>query len=71
MTVTWRVNYLRVSHKNLFEITKFKYYLYKIYGKYMTVTRGKIHNYLGKYLYYSEKFVMKVSMIKYIDKVLQ
>ena len=37
----------------------------------MTVTRGKIHNYLGMDLYYSEKVMMKVSIIKYIDKILQ
>jgi len=48
MTVTWHVNDLKVSHKDPFEITKFATYLSSIYGKKLSVKRGKVHDYLGK-----------------------
>jgi hypothetical protein len=47
MTVTWHVNDIKVSHKNPHEVTKFLLYMGKIYGPKMTVTRGKMHDYLG------------------------
>ena len=47
MTVTWHVDDLKVSHKDPFEITKFTAYLSSIYGKKLSVKRGKVHDYLG------------------------
>jgi hypothetical protein len=67
MTVTWHVDNLKVLHKDPAEIRKFTNYLAVIYGKNLTVHRGKIHNYLGMDLDYTTKGKVGVSMIKYVD----
>jgi hypothetical protein len=71
MTVTWHVDDLKVSHEDPAEIAKFANYLAVIYGKALTVHRGKIHNYLGMDLDYMTKGKVGVSMIKYVDKILE
>ena len=35
----------------------------------MTVHRGKVHDYLGMDLYFSSPKVLKIGMIKYINKI--
>ena len=55
MTVCWHVDYLKFSHKEPFEVTKFSTCLAGIYGEKMTVTRGPVHKYLGMDLHFSEK----------------
>ena len=70
ITVTWHVDDLKVSHENLFEVTKFACYLQSIYGENLTVKRGKVHNYLGMDLDFSENGSIKVLMIKYVGKIL-
>ena len=62
---------LKVSHLNSSEITKFACYLQSIYGDKLTVKRGKIHDYMGMDLDYSEKGTIKVSMIKCVGKILR
>lgn len=71
MTVTWHVDDLKVSHKDPFEITMFAEYLAGIYGDKLTVHRGKIHDYLGMDLDFSKKGAVRVSMIKYLHKILE
>jgi hypothetical protein len=71
MIVTWHVDDLKVSHKDSFEITKFAEYLSGIYGDKLTVHRGKIHDYLGMDLDFSKKGEVRVSMIKYLHKILE
>ena len=71
MTVTWHVDDLKVSHQSPFEITKFSTYLSSIYGVKLTVKRGKVHDYLGMDLDFSQKGTLKVSMIPYTGKVIQ
>ena len=70
MTVVWHVDDIHASHEDPFEITKLAVYLSTLYGEKLTVNRGKVHNYLGMDLDYSEKGVVKVSMVKYLQKVL-
>ena len=53
MTVTWHVDDLKVSHKDPAEVTQFPRDMGKIYGDGITVTRGKIHTYLGMDFDYS------------------
>ena len=60
-----------MSHEDPAEITKFANYLAVIYGKALTVHRGKIHDYLGIDLDYTTKGKVGVSMIKYVDKILE
>ena len=52
MTVVWHVDDVKVSHKDLYEVTKFSQYLSIIYGKKLTFHRGKVHDDLGMDLDY-------------------
>eukprot|EP00804_Cyclotella_cryptica_P008907 CCRYP_012017-RA/>CCRYP_012017-RA protein AED:0.23 eAED:0.23 QI:0/0/0/0.75/0.33/0.25/4/0/1155 len=70
MTLTWHVDDLKVSHRDSFELTKFILYLVRIYGNQITVNRGKYHDYLGMDLDYLVAGKLRVSMIKYVDKIL-
>ena len=59
-----------MSHVKSFEINKFSGYLSRINGV-LKVHRGKMHEYMGIDLDRSEKLMVNVSMIIYIDNVLQ
>ena len=59
-----------MSHKESFEVTKFAQYLSTIYGEKLKVHRLNIHDYLGMDLYYLEPGLGKLSMVKYLQKVL-
>ena len=54
INVTRHVDDPKVSHQYAFEITKFATYLSGIYDKKLTVHRGKVHDYIGMDLDYSE-----------------
>ena len=60
-----------MSQKDPFGVTKFSQYLSTIYGNKLKVKRGDIHDFLGMHLDYSETGVVKVSIIKYLQKVLE
>ena len=49
---------------------KFILAMTKIYGPGITVTRGKVHTYLGMDFDYSKPQSVKVSMIKYAKQVM-
>ena len=70
MTVVWHVEDLKVSHKDHFEFTRLAEYLTDIYGG-LKVYRGKLHDYLGMDLDYSEKGIGKVLIINYLNTVLR
>ena len=55
MTVRWHVEDLKVSHKDPMEVTKFIMAMGHIYGSKMSVTRGKVHEYLGMDLDYDDQ----------------
>jgi hypothetical protein len=59
---------LAVNASN-FELTKMVVWLGKKYGEKIVVHRGDVHDYLGMDLDYSEKGVVKLSMIKQREKV--
>ena len=69
MTVTLHVDYLKISHKDNLEVTKFLHHFVQIYGECMTVHRGKVHDYLGMDLNFSTANTLKIGMIKYIKKI--
>ena len=71
MTVCWNLDDLKISHKNLMEVTKFIMAMEQIYGSNMSVTRDKVHEYLGMYFDYTSKTCVKISMIKYVNKVIK
>ena len=70
MTVTWHVDNLKVSHKDPAEVSKHFLVMAKIYGPGITVTRGKVHSYLGMDFNYSMPQSVKVSMIKYVKQII-
>ena len=69
MTVVWHVDDLKLSHADPWEVTKLAEYLSGIYGG-LTVHRGKEHVYLGMELGYSTPGSVEVSMVNYLDNVL-
>ena len=71
MKVVWQNNDLKMSQMEPFKETKFATYLSTIYRKKLTVRRVKVHDYLCIDLDYSDTRVVKVSMVKYIQKVLE
>ena len=56
------------SHKDPFEVTIIATYLTDI-CVWLKLNCGKVHDYLGMYLDYSEEGIMKKSMIKYLNNV--
>ena len=70
MTVTWHVDDLKVSHKEGAELKKFESFLRSQYGEKVVAHYGKVHDYLGIDLDYSQGKGIKVSMIKYLLKIL-
>jgi hypothetical protein len=69
MTVVFHVDDLKVSHMSDLELTKMVIWLAKKYGEKIVIHRGDVHDYLGMDLDYSEKGVVKLSMIKQLEKV--
>ena len=65
MTVTWHVDDLKVSHKESTEVTEFICALGNTYGDGLSVTRGKIHSYLGMDFNYAIPGTVQLSMIPY------
>ena len=51
MIVTWHVDDLKVYYKYSFQVTNIYAYLSLMYDKNLKVTCGKVHDYLGIYLY--------------------
>ena len=70
MKVFWYVDDLKVSHKDKFEITRFATYLNDIYG-WLWASHGKVHNYLGMTLDYSDKGKLQVLMIPYLINIIK
>ena len=56
---------------NPVENTKLLVYLNKIYGDRITFTRGKEFTYLGMDMDYTKSKVLQVSMIPYIDGIIE
>ena len=59
-----------MSHRSRFELTKLALPLEDIYDG-LTVNCGKVYDYLGMDLNFSEDGSVKVSMIKYLNNVLR
>ena len=70
MKVVWHMYDLKVSHVDSFEIIKVVGYLSSIHGG-LTVHRLKVHDYLAMDIEYIYQGIVKVSLIKYMDSVLQ
>ena len=60
MNVTWRVDDLKISHKENDEVKKFIRELEEVYGEKLTVHRGKVHPYLGMHFDYSTSGIFTI-----------
>ncbi len=71
-TVLWHVDDLKVSHVNARVVTKMLGLFEAAYGKEapLTITRGKVHEYLGMTIDYSADGKVKIKMIPYITNML-
>jgi hypothetical protein len=69
MTVVWHVDDLKVSHISRAAIMVLVGYLKQKYGEGLTVHTGSVHDYLGVDHDYSERGVVKLSMMTHLDKI--
>ena len=69
MTVTWHVDDLKISHLRQSRLDELLDYLRSKYGDGLVVHTGDVHDYLGVDHDDSEKGVVKMSMMKHIDKI--
>ena len=72
MTTCWHVDDLKVSHKIEYAVTALALNLASLYGPKTTISRGKLHGYLGMDIdWLTKPGVMIVSMIKYLQKIIE
>jgi hypothetical protein len=71
-TVLWHVDNVKISHVSEDVNTDIIKRINDKFGKEspITITRGKVHDYLGMTLDYSEKGKVKIKMMDYVDKML-
>jgi hypothetical protein len=70
-TITWHVDDLKLSHVDKNEVTEIFSLLKSIYGKDMRVSRGKPHAYLMMDLDFTNPGEVKITMIDYLNGVLE
>ena len=72
-TILWHVDDLKISHVDEAEVTTIIKLLSTEFGKEaaLTIHRGKIHDYLGMKLDYSEKGIVKIDMEQYVQNILK
>ena len=72
-TILWHVDDLKISHVDAEVVSNIIEILQKEYGKVgtLSVTRGKVHEYLGMTLDFSDAGKVIVDMEKYFDEVLE
>ena len=72
MTIFWHVDDLKVSHKYENAVTALAEKLAELYGPKTTVSRGKVHEYLGMNIDWdSVPGTMIVSIIKYLHNLIE
>jgi hypothetical protein len=71
-TFFWHVDDLKISHVSEDVNTDIIKIINDEFGKEapVTITRGKVHDYLGMNLDYSERGNVKIKMLDYVDKML-
>ena len=61
---------LRVSHLDPKEVTNFMEWIEGIYRG-LSITRGKVHEYLGMEIYFQTPGELRVTMVYYLKEVLE
>ena len=71
-TIIWHVDDLKISHVSYSVVTKILNKLSEKFGKLapLTITRGKVHEYLGMKLDFSDSGKVKIDMKQYIQDML-
>jgi hypothetical protein len=71
--ILWHVDGLKISHVDSEVVGMVLNNVNEKYGKeaLITVTQGKVHKYLGMTIDYQEDGVVEVTMIDYINKMLE
>jgi hypothetical protein len=71
-TILWHVDDLKISHVDAEVVTGIIEQIDEEFGKEapLTITRGKIHEYLGMTLDYTEPGKVKIKMLDYVEKML-
>jgi len=71
-TIVWHVDDLKISHVDPEVVSLIIGHLSKEYGKHseLSVTRGKIHEYLGMTIDYRKEGNVRISMFKYMQELL-
>ena len=71
MTVCWHVDDLKISHRDEEMVTAFTVEMANIYGANTTISRGRVHDYLGTELYFrTSPCTLIISMINYLQKII-
>ena len=72
MTITWHVDDLKISHVDALKVMRIIEWFKSIYGN-VRVTRGKVRDYLGMHLDYSDrgKVKTKTSMVPFLKTVIE
>jgi hypothetical protein len=66
----WHVDDIKMSHEDAKKVTRLITWLKSIYGEDMRVSRGRVHDYLGMILDFTNKGEAKVTMIDYLKGVI-
>jgi hypothetical protein len=69
-TVVWHVDDIKMLHVDEKEVSKLITWLKSIYGEDIRVSRGRVHDYLGMTLDFTNKVEVKVTMIDYLKGVI-
>ena len=71
ITVCWHVDDLKISHRDEAIVSEFAMALAKEFGPKTTISRGKIHDYLGMDLDFGTcPGTIIISMIRYLQKAI-
>ena len=71
ITVCWHVDYLKISHRDEEVVSAFAIQIVETYGPKTTISRCKVHDYLGMQLDFGTcPGSMIISMIKYLQNIL-
>ena len=71
ITVCWHIDNLKISHRYEEVVSAFAIQIADTYGPKTTISRGKVHDYLGMQLDFGTcPGSMIISMIKYLQKIL-
>jgi hypothetical protein len=71
MTIYWHAENLNIFHRDEEMVDAFAINMAEMFGPKTTISRGKVHDYLGMELYFgTNPGTMIISTIKYLQKIM-